>query len=515
MSEIIPNVVVSMPSQLFTMARSFKACSNGRIYIGKIDTDPTIPENQIQVYMERENGDLVPAPQPIIINAAGYPVYAGQIAKFVTVQGHSMAIYDSYGGQQFYFPNILKYEPDQFKKEIEGDNGFEHIGGLGENYTRTFNTLNEAKSYVGITVGSIIKTKGYHQVGDDGNAEYRIVPINTHEPDNGIFVNLPASNVQAELIHNGVVDIAVYGINRKTDDAANAINSINKNQATIYINGEYVFKSPIRIDIVNGGIRSYRNGLLIADPDSFKEWDISINFYSSAEYNERPFKNWTVASDGISYDLSKKGVFQIANNEYQSSSEILISNGAIIGAKSIRFTSNAWRVLFDRVGIERCDGMPLELNNTVVNAGEIMEFRHCWIVDNIGDSILSIGQWRFYGTSLPAGSSKSSVIRINQDAQVSFDGGNIEFQPNHWFPAFDTRGVSSLNITNSSLTLPENGDGMKHGIITAHDKSKINLSNCSLPLYGRAFSMEENEPTRSIIGGSGGYISILIVIEDA
>ncbi|MDE1493358.1 phage tailspike protein, partial [Xenorhabdus bovienii] len=57
MSEITPNVVVSMPSQLFTMARSFKACSNGRIYIGKIDTDPTIPENQIQVYMERENGD--------------------------------------------------------------------------------------------------------------------------------------------------------------------------------------------------------------------------------------------------------------------------------------------------------------------------------------------------------------------------------------------------------------------------------------------------------------------------
>ncbi|MDE1492343.1 phage tailspike protein, partial [Xenorhabdus bovienii] len=57
MSEITPNVVVSMPSQLFTMARSFKAASNGRIYIGKIDTDPTIPENQIQVYMERENGD--------------------------------------------------------------------------------------------------------------------------------------------------------------------------------------------------------------------------------------------------------------------------------------------------------------------------------------------------------------------------------------------------------------------------------------------------------------------------
>ncbi|MDE9540629.1 phage head-binding domain-containing protein [Xenorhabdus bovienii] len=121
MSEIIPNVVISMPSQLFTMARSFKACSNGRIYIGKIDTDPTIPENRIQVYMERENGDLVPAPQPIIINAAGFPVYAGQIAKFVTVEGHSMAVYDSYGAQQFYFPNVLKYDPDRLKQQLISD----------------------------------------------------------------------------------------------------------------------------------------------------------------------------------------------------------------------------------------------------------------------------------------------------------------------------------------------------------------------------------------------------------
>ncbi|MGJ0636858.1 phage tailspike protein [Xenorhabdus bovienii] len=127
MSEIIPNVVVSMPSQLFTMARSFKACSNGMLYIGKIDTDPTIPENQIQVYMERENGDLVPAPQPIIINAAGYPVYAGQIAKFVTVEGHSMAIYDSYGVQQFYFQNVLKYSPDRLKQQLDGDEGYKLI----------------------------------------------------------------------------------------------------------------------------------------------------------------------------------------------------------------------------------------------------------------------------------------------------------------------------------------------------------------------------------------------------
>ncbi|MCT6196675.1 phage head-binding domain-containing protein [Escherichia coli] len=118
MTDITANVIVSMPSQLFTMARSFKAVANGKIYIGKIDTDPVNPENQIQVYIENEDGSHVPVAQPIIINAAGYPVYNGQIAKFVTVQGHSMAVYDAYGSQQFYFPNVLKYDPDQLEQRL-------------------------------------------------------------------------------------------------------------------------------------------------------------------------------------------------------------------------------------------------------------------------------------------------------------------------------------------------------------------------------------------------------------
>ncbi len=127
MTDITANVVVSMPSQLFTMARSFKAVANGKIYIGKIDTDPVNPENQIQVYVENEDGSHVPVSQPIIINAAGYPVYNGQIAKFVTVQGHSMAVYDAYGAQQFYFPNVLKYDPDQLRAQL-----LSPLDGLGD-----------------------------------------------------------------------------------------------------------------------------------------------------------------------------------------------------------------------------------------------------------------------------------------------------------------------------------------------------------------------------------------------
>lgn len=132
MSDIIPNVVVSQPAQLFTLARSFKANAKGKVYIGQIDTDPVNPANQIPVYLENEDGSYVQVSQPIIINAAGYPVYNGQIAKFVTVEGHSMAIYDACGSQQFYYPNVLKYDPDQFEQrftaELQSADGSTMVG---------------------------------------------------------------------------------------------------------------------------------------------------------------------------------------------------------------------------------------------------------------------------------------------------------------------------------------------------------------------------------------------------
>ncbi|HDL7826232.1 TPA: endorhamnosidase, partial [Yersinia enterocolitica] len=131
MPDIIPNVVVSMPSQLFTMPRKFAAVFGGRIYIGLIDTDPTIPSNQIQVYLENEDGSLVPVAQPLLINAGGFPVYNGQIAKFVTVQGHSMAVYDALNVQQFYFPNVLKYDPDQFRQYLDSQGGAVTVDMLG------------------------------------------------------------------------------------------------------------------------------------------------------------------------------------------------------------------------------------------------------------------------------------------------------------------------------------------------------------------------------------------------
>ncbi|ABN42221.1 gp13 [Sodalis phage phiSG1] len=149
MADITPNIVVSMPSQIFTQRREFKSCSNGKIYIGKIDTDPTIAENQIPVYLENEDGKYTRVAQPLIIGTGGYPVYNGQIAKFVTEEGHAMAVYDGDGVQQFYFPNVLKYEPKKAIKEL--------YDALDTKFDKTGGTVN----------GSLHVTQALHVGGND------------------------------------------------------------------------------------------------------------------------------------------------------------------------------------------------------------------------------------------------------------------------------------------------------------------------------------------------------------
>lgn len=159
MADDIQNILVGMPVTPYTLASSFKAIANGTVYIGTKDTDPTVPSNQIQVYVETETGTVIPVSQPLIINSGGYLVYSGQIAKFVVSDEYSMAVYDAIGVQQHYFPDVLKYNPNTLRDELAQSDGMKLIG---------------QKINYGIPVGSSLtqgvmwlfdKVKGYLRVG--------------------------------------------------------------------------------------------------------------------------------------------------------------------------------------------------------------------------------------------------------------------------------------------------------------------------------------------------------------
>ncbi|EFU1288052.1 hypothetical protein HRY47_004564, partial [Salmonella enterica subsp. enterica serovar Schwarzengrund] len=258
MTDITANVVVSMPSQLFTMARSFKAVANGKIYIGKIDTDPVNPENQIQVYVENEDGSHIPVSQPIIINAAGYPVYNGQIAKFVTVQGHSMAVYDAYGAQQFYFPNVLKYDPDQFETKLSDSNGYQFIG--------TCQDVQTLRTLTNVPTGRKIQLLGYYSStpGVGGGTVYSSSDSSLSDDGVRVFVTVDGTRLvretNGELYASWAGAVGDWNGNTGTDNKA-AIERLIAASGTKY---KWV------IDLTNVGVSS----VVI---DSKDNWNGHIN----------------------------------------------------------------------------------------------------------------------------------------------------------------------------------------------------------------------------------------------
>ena len=242
MTDITANVVVSMPSQLFTMARSFKAVANGEIYIGKIDTDPVNPENRIQVYVENEDGSHVPVSQPIIINAAGYPVYNGQIAKFVTVQGHSMAVYDAYGAKQFYFPNVLKYDPDQalpaFISKLAAVDGESYIVGATYEQIRTSNVS-----------GTQIKCVGREHNKDGGEGWFFLDSDDTTTEDDDGTVLIDAVGRRWKRSYNGAKMASWFGVKSGTDVSSAIQNMLNTGTGGIEIkDGQYIVNEAISIN---------------------------------------------------------------------------------------------------------------------------------------------------------------------------------------------------------------------------------------------------------------------------
>ncbi|MEA1624541.1 phage head-binding domain-containing protein, partial [Salmonella enterica] len=264
MADVIPNVVISMPSQLFTLARKFQAVSNGKIFIGKIDSDPTIPENQIQVYLENEDGTTVPVSQPLIINQAGYPVYNGQIAKFVTVQGHSMAVYDSYGAQQFYYPNVLKYDPDQFKAIIGSEYGTSMIGQCES--VSSLRNIEPQQNDSRILVAS--HTSG-HEIG--GGWFYSVTDGSDYEDDNGCVIKTIGGAAWVRKVSGGI-DATYYGL--IPDDETKALT----NSEAIVKAAEYAFKTGREVTLP-GGIK-YIDDCVINHPVTIKgqstRWGASL-----------------------------------------------------------------------------------------------------------------------------------------------------------------------------------------------------------------------------------------------
>ncbi|HIC4593727.1 TPA: tail spike protein [Salmonella enterica subsp. enterica serovar Schwarzengrund] len=381
MTDITANVVVSNPRPIFTESRSFKAVANGKIYIGQIYTDPVNPANQIPVYIENEDGSHVQIAQPLIINAAGKIVYNGQLVKIVTVQGHSMAIYDAYGSQVDYIANVLKYDPDQYS--IEADKKFKYSVKLSDFTTlqqlanaavdsvlidRDYNfSNNETVDFGGKTLTIDCKAKFigdgmlvWEQLGEGSvlnqpHMQTQTTPYTVYRfDDNGNWVTDP-STVLASVVQRmdkgykpSVNDFDIWdklpeniknqtaGATLRVMNGSNII--INSPEATF---GGYVFTSCNRI--------------LVKSPRNFIAWESGITF-ENHHTSAWGYGNWVIGGE-IKYG-SGSAVLFIRNdggNDHNGGVRDLISYR--VGESGVKTYQNEiggrsarnYRLVFDNI----------------------------------------------------------------------------------------------------------------------------------------------------------------------
>lgn len=106
------NFILTPPYQPFTLDKLFKGVFNGYIYAGVVNaTAGQVITNQIQAYVEAQDGTLTEIPQPIRTNGGGFPVYNGEVVKVVFKSAFSLLVQDKNQNQIWYQPNMSFFDP--------------------------------------------------------------------------------------------------------------------------------------------------------------------------------------------------------------------------------------------------------------------------------------------------------------------------------------------------------------------------------------------------------------------
>ena len=103
--------VVQLPISYFGQFNQGRPIFSGKVFIGVVDTDPTILANRVPLVLTQEDGTevpIAPAAQPLELSAGGYFIFDGSPVLSVEVDGsYSMSVLDKNDAQVYYFPDVL------------------------------------------------------------------------------------------------------------------------------------------------------------------------------------------------------------------------------------------------------------------------------------------------------------------------------------------------------------------------------------------------------------------------
>ncbi|EIT1499382.1 right-handed parallel beta-helix repeat-containing protein [Salmonella enterica] len=508
MSDITANVVVSNPRPIFTESRSFKAVADGKIYIGKIDTDPVNPANQIPVYIENEDGSHVQIAQPLIINSAGKIVYNGQLVKIVTVQGHSMAIYDAYGSQVDYIANVLKYDPDQFRQELAEPDGSKKVGYKDSN---VYDTLNKLE----------LKFKSFQEMRDDNSNEIGDYALLTgwHTEHQGYGAGVFQCVDKTGLTDDGgtIAVGSTYAWKRITGPGDATEFGVVPNAGSAFDNKQYIEAAAVATgSLIFPKGEYYSSGFILRD----------VHFISGNESHLRqmPSDNTLLFINHRSKDDTWAGVVErivyenisiFPNNTSRGIYLYLVRLGNM---RSVKVTGGIgcffegvadWSFIqcefVEALGDENVKILPYEEASTGLTIGGGIVFYKCFIARSAKDGVNII--------QMPSVWFRDCVIYHNADTGLRFKGDKVTY-PGAEFTVnkvtgcdIDDNYYAGIQITDGRYTDFSNnwvssGRQSKGPGISVDNCIGINIDNNSVYLCGTSGILVNNSSFGSVCGNN-------------
>ena len=417
-----PQLLVNIPSNLYTASRAFKALANGKIYVGIPDEDPVIPSNQLTVYMVNEDGSKVPISQPVIINTGGHPVYNGQIInKLVVDSEYSLAVYDSYGSQEYYFPSVALYDPAALLELLSSAHGSLLIGGV-DNMFETVSDMVSASP----AEGKKCRTLGYYSVNDGGGADY-VISSGTPMQDFSDAGSISFSSSKfAKLIRQTQFDLKQFGV-KPSDASAAANNDVFIDQAItrsrfgfckVTISDVVYHKKPLVFDYYNH-LEGNTIGGDAAFTPRFRKVDNTTSGIAPLAYPG--------VSDTVNYDVDAGIILKRQNAATDFCRGVVLKNFLIES-----MLKSAWAIYAPHAADFDIDidsrgfngGIRGNVNFLGRHAG-----RHVGLGANAADPTLAIGLWfSHFSTILDCGNSvtfRNSFNGFNRAMQAEYFGNGI------------------------------------------------------------------------------------------
>ncbi|MCH9646351.1 MAG: phage head-binding domain-containing protein [Proteobacteria bacterium] len=258
---------VELPFDYFPDFNKGKPLFGGKIYVGNVGEDPSIPTNQKPIYVQGpDDSASVEVEQPLDIGAGGVPSYNG-VPVVVTVDGdYSILVLDKNDSQEYYYPDVRSGEPLTPGNIGEYTNySFSSVSNLKSGAIGGEDTTDELKEL--IDSGDVAaSTLGYYGTYSDsettsGGANYILTTLARVKAEKGAawvpdtygdHYLFGGTDYVAIMIINPDMDLRSFGVSTSVVDNSSAITSAGNNPEVKNLTGGvgdvYTFSGEITIE---------------------------------------------------------------------------------------------------------------------------------------------------------------------------------------------------------------------------------------------------------------------------